>query len=657
MLSDLVPAVAPCFITHNLALGGAQTAVLRLISALPAWARERTTLYSQSTEMPLLEAAVTKHGFSVGHITTQPPDDPSCWVVSYGNMQGLTPRPTSLILHSWDDAGWRYVTSAYDQLPSANVAAVSRQVLDRYRPWINQKGHRIAGVLPPPVTEWCIVKGRPSRDRLNVGWMGRPLDSKGLLSLPYLLKLEPQMVVRAWTGADTGGSQHAVKEQTRTMDALVKLAAKLGVTDRLDLRPLDFDPLSCRHRLAGLDVLLGNSRQEGFLLTAAEALSCGIPVVVTRSCGIADFIREGVNGFLIDWDENPRQLARAALDALRRAASLDSTACLRSAQDLSLSAGYRHTHGQTLANLTHTLLQSPSPRVTVGVRIHHGTRVECLDQAISSLALQTYRQFRTLLLVDGPWEWGQMLAERYALPLLCTGTPADITHCSALHRQAVEMCDTEFYKPLDYDDQLLPDYLARAVGTLDRSGADVYGCLLWTLEGEEISERRWPHKPLETMFTGNSDDNMLPHSSVLMRTAIVRAAGNYQQRAVGLGADDYHLWYRIHKAGGTFIRDDASRNVVYRIHDRNSLRIRRKRYGTTTSRRDLIAGATAASLALWMAPQLPSAHAIGPISDASLIVDDQPENPEPTPGKIPVQKHDRSNAPHAPPDAVLPPHS
>ncbi len=657
MPSDLVPPVAPCFLTHNLALGGAQTAVLRLISALPAWARERTTLYSQSAEMPLLEAAVRKHGFSVGHVTNQPPPDPSCWVVSYGNIADLVPRPTSLILHSWDDAGWRYVTSAYGSLRGANVAAVSRQVLDRYRPWITGNAHQIAGILPPPVTEWCIARGRPLRDRLNVGWMGRPLESKGLLSLPYLLKLEPRMVIRAWTGAQTGGSPHAMKEQAATMDALVRLAAKLKVTNRLDLRPLDFDPFSCRHRLEGIDVLLGNSRQEGFLLTAAEALSCGIPVVVTRSCGIADLIREGVNGCLIDWDDNPKRLAAASLDALRRAASLDSFACLRSARELSLSAGYRHAHGQTLASLTHTSLQSLTPRITVGVRIHHGTRVECLDQAISSLALQTYRHFKTILLVDGPWEWGQMLAERYDLPLLCTGTSADITHCSALHRQALAACDTEFYKPLDYDDQLLPDYLARAVETLDWSGADVYGCLLWTLEDGELSERRWPHKPLETMFTGNSDDNMLPHSSVLMKTSIVRAAGNYQERAIGLGADDYHLWYRIHKAGGRFVRDDESRNVVYRIHDRNSLRIRRRRFGASNSRRDLIAGATAASLALWMAPRLPSAHAVGPTADAGLIRDEAQDDQVPAPRKIPASKHDGSQLPHAPPEAILPPHS
>ena len=96
------------------------------------------------------------------------------------------------------------------------------------------------------------------------------------------------------------------------------------------------------------------------------------------------------------------------------------------------------------------------------------------------------------------------------------------------------MCDTEFYKPLDYDDQLLPDYLEAAVRAMDEKKLDVYGCLLMTLENGEFSERKWPHKPLETMFTGNSDDNMLPHSSVLMRTEMCRKAGNYQERAVGL---------------------------------------------------------------------------------------------------------------------------
>src|SRR5258708_36537259 len=176
--------------------------------------------------------------------------------------------------------------------------------------------------------------------------------------------------------------------------------------------------------------------------------------------------------------------------------------------------------------------------------------IESLDQAISSVALQSYRKFKTILLVDGDWDYAEGLAKRYDLPVIATGEQPDITHCSWLHRQAVERCDTEFYKPLDYDDQLLPGYLERAVAAMDQHKVDVYGCLLMTLQNEEYAPRWWPNKAVAGMFTGNVNDNQLPHSSVLLRTGKLREAGNYQERAIGLGADDYTTWNRIYKGGG-----------------------------------------------------------------------------------------------------------
>ena len=90
MTSGSVPPVAPCFVSHNLALGGAQIAVLRMIRALPDWVRERTTLYVQAADMPLLEPAL-EAGFTCKSIDTSPPEDPSCWVLSYGNPAGFDP--------------------------------------------------------------------------------------------------------------------------------------------------------------------------------------------------------------------------------------------------------------------------------------------------------------------------------------------------------------------------------------------------------------------------------------------------------------------------------------------------------------------------------------------------------------------------------------
>ncbi|MDB5294603.1 MAG: hypothetical protein JWO31_586, partial [Phycisphaerales bacterium] len=541
MRPGLVPPVAPCFVSHNLALGGAQIAVLRMIRALPDWVREQTSLYVQADDLPLLEPALAA-GFSCKTVTTKPVDDPSCYVLSYGNLAGLPERPTSLLLHSWDDEGWRFINKAYGSARGWRVAGVSRQVLDRFQPFVEAGGHTVAGVLPPPVTEFARVKGRRSPSRIVVGWMGRPLESKGLMSLPYLLKQDERLVVRCFTGAVTGGHPYTRRVQAEAMAKFLALTDQLGVRGRLDLRPLEFDPFHYKDRLKGCHVLLGNSRREGFLLTAAEALSCGVPVVVTRDCGVAEFVQEGVNGTVIDWHDDPRTLAKRCHKAIGRAVGYSAVDCLKSAQTLSTAALYRQTYGNVLADLTGTALQHEAPRVTVGLRIHKGMRIDHLDAAASSLASQTYKRFKTVLLVDGPWAYGEQLAARYDLPLICTGEEPDITHCSWLHRQAVAACDTEFYKPLDYDDQLLPGYLERAVATLDREKADVYGCLLTSLEGGEFSARWWPNKPVETMFTGNSDHNQLPHSSVLMRAEAARRAGNYNERAVGLGADDYQLW-------------------------------------------------------------------------------------------------------------------
>lgn len=583
-----LPRVNPCFVTHNLALGGAQTAVLRYISALPEWVRERTTLYSQSDDMPLLDAA-EKSGFSCGKVTREAPNDPSSWFLSYGDLSGLPQRPTSLVLHSWDDAGWRFINRAYDDLHGMTVAGVSQKVLDRYADWAKEKGHRVLGVMTPPVSEFAAVKGDyDARGRLVVGWMGRPLESKGIMALPYLLAAEPRMVIRAWTGSETAGLEYTQRTQAEALAKVQALAVKLGVADRLDIRPLDFNPFHYRHRLDGCHVLLGNSEKEGYLLTAAEALSCGVPVVVTKTCGIADLVKNGYNGYLIDWNANPKKLARDAHRAILKAATLSGVNCLASAANLSLGANYASAHRHLLAEMTGTSLHHCEARVTVGLRIHKGTDIAKLDDAVSSLASQTYRKFTVKLLVDGPWSFAEPLAKRYGLPLICTGLEPDIEHCSWLHRQAVAECETEFYKPLDYDDQLLPTYLERAVHMMDLKKVDVYGCLLLSHENGEITPRlQWPNKGIETMFTGNSDNNMLPHSSVLIRAEIARKAGNYQERAVGLGADDYHLWYRVHLAGGKFFRDDEVRNVVYRIHEANSLTIRRARFGETEKKQKL----------------------------------------------------------------------
>src|ERR1700689_3863606 len=109
------------------------------------------------------------------------------------------------------------------------VAGVSQQVLNRYAPWISQNAHSVAGLLPPPVTGDSVVKGQRSSQRIVVAWMGRPLESKGLMSIPYLLALDRRLIVRAWTGAETAGLEYTRRVQAQALEKMLKLATDLGV--------------------------------------------------------------------------------------------------------------------------------------------------------------------------------------------------------------------------------------------------------------------------------------------------------------------------------------------------------------------------------------------------------------------------------------------
>ncbi len=73
---------------------------------------------------------------------------------------------------------------------------------------------------------------------------------------------------------------------------------------------------SIRTLYASCDVWLCGSRSEGFGLPAIEAMGCRTPVVSTPVGWAADEIRDGVNGFLVNFDD-AAAMADAALKCIR----------------------------------------------------------------------------------------------------------------------------------------------------------------------------------------------------------------------------------------------------------------------------------------------------------------------------------------------------
>jgi glycosyltransferase involved in cell wall biosynthesis len=73
-----------------------------------------------------------------------------------------------------------------------------------------------------------------------------------------------------------------------------KLLAKERAGIQIDCAP--GDPLSAYQRA---DVFVLPSLHDGFGFVVAEAMACGLPVVVTENCGAAEWIRNGETGWII----------------------------------------------------------------------------------------------------------------------------------------------------------------------------------------------------------------------------------------------------------------------------------------------------------------------------------------------------------------------
>lgn len=189
-----------------------------------------------------------------------------------------------------------------------------------------------------------------ARSRLRLGlepdgelllFVGRiqPLKAPDILlhATAELLRRDPSRRARL-SVAVVGGPSGAGLEQP---DALVKLAADLGISDLVRFQPPAPQP-ELAHWYRAADAVVVPSHSESFGLVALEAQACGTPVVAAAVGGLRTAVADGVSGLLVPGHDplryadaldrllrQPRLRARLAAGAIERAASFGWSATAR----------------------------------------------------------------------------------------------------------------------------------------------------------------------------------------------------------------------------------------------------------------------------------------------------------------------------------------
>ena len=151
-------------------------------------------------------------------------------------------------------------------------------------------------------------------DDILIGTIGRLQEGKGhieFLEMAARIAAEFSQARFIIVGEATRGEEHRAEKIYRKIDQ-VNLGKRLVLAGfRKDIPAV----------LAAMDIFAFPSRAEAFGLVIIEAMAAGVPVVSTRSDGVLDIIKDGVNGILVD-RQNVDQLTAAVrsliVDAKRR---------------------------------------------------------------------------------------------------------------------------------------------------------------------------------------------------------------------------------------------------------------------------------------------------------------------------------------------------
>jgi glycosyltransferase EpsE len=177
---------------------------------------------------------------------------------------------------------------------------------------------------------------------------------------------------------------------------------------------------------------------------------------------------------------------------------------------------------------------------------------ELLNKSIQSLVNQTYKNFKTVIVLDQCWDKTKEMisSSNYDLDLRIL-TRDKKQGLSYAKNYGLYHIDTEWVGFLDADDLYLPNKLEKQVKYIENNNVDFLGTKSWYINGnnEDVLYTNWYLNNTETPIYESHDEikseifnsNVLTHGSMLVKKECINKLNGYQDKR---GMEDWDLWKR-----------------------------------------------------------------------------------------------------------------
>ena len=218
-------------------------------------------------------------------------------------------------------------------------------------------------------------------------------------------------------------------------------------------------------------------------------------------------------------------------------------------------------------------MKDTSIRVSIIMGIYNC--VDTLEKSIDSILSQTFRSWELIMCDDGSSDDTYTIAKKYQcrysdqIKLIRNTSNKGLNY--TLNR-CLELAQGEYIARQDGDDTSLPRRLELEVQAMEQHpdmAVVSTAMVLFDNKGKwgQIVRKQYPQK--EDLIRGTP----FAHAPCLIRSDVLRSIGGYSEHKRLMRVEDYHLWYKLYRAG---YQGMNLQEVLYQCLDDRSAQNRRK---------------------------------------------------------------------------------